>query len=159
MRHAVKGGMRQRRPPRLKSFSYRGKYRYFVTFCAFERRQAFTSPDRVGCVRSEILRTCIERGFAVIAQVFMPDHLHMLLEGRTDESHFPSCMTLARQRSAHAFRAAFHERLWQEGYFDVVIRDADHARLVITYIVNNPVRDGLCTSPNEFPYLYLSVRI
>src|SRR3954465_6960318 len=115
--------MTLRRPRRLASFAYRGRYAYFLTFCSYDRRDVFTSDARVECARSEILRTCTERGFAVPAGVFMPDHLHLLVRGLEEASEFRPCMKVARQRSARAFQCAFEMRLWQEGYFDHVVRD------------------------------------
>jgi REP element-mobilizing transposase RayT len=144
--------MPPRRPRRLSSFSYTGRYSYFTTFCTYERRIPFTSDERVDCVRSEILRTCTERLFAVPAGVIMPDHVHLLIEGLDDKSHFKSSMKVARQRSAHAFQDRFGERLWQVGYFEHIIRDADDAAERIRYIRENPVKAGLCERPDDYPY-------
>jgi REP element-mobilizing transposase RayT len=107
-------------------------------------------------MRSQILRTCSERGFDVLANVVMPDHVHLLLQGLHDSANFKTCMTVARQRSAHAFRQGFHERLWQEGYHDRVLRNPDEAGGVVRYIVENPVRAGLCTYPEDYPYTYVA---
>jgi putative transposase len=145
----------QRRPRRLGSFPYVGKYAYFVTFSTRDRCEAFSSEARVECVRSEILRTCSERRFALPAGVFMPDHLHLLVRGLDEGSAFKSCMKLVRQRSSCAFRRAFEERPWQDGFFERVIRDADDERGVIRYIVENPVRAGLSSCAEEYPYSWL----
>lgn len=56
-----------------------------MTFCAFDRRPLFASGDIVSAVRDEILRTAIERDHAV-AYCFMPDHLHLVLQGRTEQA-------------------------------------------------------------------------
>ena len=70
----------------------------------------------------------------------MPDHIHLLVQGLDKDSHLTSCMTLARRRSALTYRRTFEADLWQDGYFDRVVRDADDERGVIRYIVNNPGR-------------------
>ena len=64
-------------------------------------------------------------------------------------------MAVARQRAAVAFRRAFHERLWQDGYFERIIRDPDDLRLTMRYIMHNPVRQNLCERSEEYPYLYV----
>lgn len=61
--------------------------------------------------------------FLLLADVYMPDHLHMLLAGISRDVVFKPTMTLLRQRSAVAFRRAFGEPLWQDGYFERVLRD------------------------------------
>ena len=134
--------MTLRRPRRLRSFSYTGKYSYFVTFCTRDRKEIFDSDEHVGCVREQILRTCGERRFAIPAAVFMPDHVHLLVRGLDKDSRFMSCMTLARRRSALTYRRTFEADLWQDGYFERVVRDADDERGAIRYIVNNAVRRG-----------------
>ena len=110
------------------------------------------SVEQVRCVHTEILRTATERQFAVPAGVYMPDHVHLLVRGLSAQSEFKSFMKVLRQRSAHAFRRAFGERLWQDGYFDRVIRDVDDERERIRYIVHNPTDARLCENPHEFGF-------
>ena len=146
--------MALRRPRRLHSFSYIGRYSYFVTFCTKDRRKVFETDERVDCVLEEILRTCSEQQFAIPAGVFMPDHVHLLVRGLDERSEFKRCMKIARQRSAHAFRRVFGEHLWQEGFFDHIVCDADDERQVIDYIVSNPERAGLCATISAYPHAW-----
>jgi REP element-mobilizing transposase RayT len=74
------------------------------------------------------------------------------VRGLDHDSAFKSCMKVVRQRSSRAFKCAFDECLWQEVYFDHVVRDADNEREVIRYIVENPVRAGLCASAGDYRY-------
>jgi hypothetical protein len=55
----------------------------------------------------------------------MEDHVHLLLEGMTDESDFKATMKVVRQRTAMAYRRVRGQRLWQDGYFDRVLRPGD----------------------------------
>ena len=141
-------------PSRLSSFTYRGKYHYFVTFCTNERQRLFTSSERIECVRSQMLRTCTEKDFAIPAGVFMPDHVHFIVQGLSDAANFTRCMTRMRQMTACSFRQEFHERLWQRGYYDRILRNADEAPLKIAYMSANPVRAGLVSIPADYPYLW-----
>jgi hypothetical protein len=43
--------------------------------------------------------------------------------------------------------------LWQEGYYDRVLRESDDSKTVARYLLNNPVRAGLAATPLDFPYL------
>jgi len=61
-------------------------------------------------------------------------------------------MKLVRQRSSCAFRRIYEERLWQDGFFDHVVRDADDERRVIRYIVENPVRAELSNRVAKYSY-------
>ncbi len=100
----------------------------------------------------QILRTCEERQFALFAYVFMPDHLHMLLEGSSDTAAFRSTMTLLRQRTAIVFKRETGKRLWQDGYYERVLRRDDALLSVAAYIVQNPVRAGLVNDGSDYPY-------
>jgi REP element-mobilizing transposase RayT len=82
----------------------------------------------------------------------MSDHLHILLVGTSDGAAFLPFMTVLRQRSAIAFRRQFKERVWQEGYFDRLLRPQEITSAVVEYIVRNPVRAGLAPRPEDYPF-------
>jgi hypothetical protein len=57
------------------------------------------------------------------------------------------------------FRSPY--RLWQSGSFHHRIRGFESAKAKREYMLNNPVRAGLVSSPDEWPYrgeLFLSER-
>jgi hypothetical protein len=41
---------------------------------------------------------------------------------------------------------------WQEGFFDHVLRSAESYAQKWEYVRMNPVRAGLCASPEQWPY-------
>jgi hypothetical protein len=43
-------------------------------------------------------------------------------------------------------------RLWQPQYYDHVLRDEEDTLRVARYIIVNPVRAGLVTSPRDYPF-------
>lgn len=146
--------MARRRPARLKTFDYKGRHRYFVS-CATEARQKlFVDSDVVASVGDQILRTCDERDFIVLAFVFMEDHFHLLVEGKSEDAYFVSMMTLLRQRSAITYNRLAHRRLWQDGYFERVLRPRDDVFRIVEYIRNNPSNAGLSTERSQYPYVF-----
>ncbi len=83
------------------------------------------------------------------AFVLMPDHLHML-------AAFPKPEEMSKVVGAwkrwHARRDGV---LWQDGYFDHRIRDGGcglQNAIKLDYILNNPVRAGLCERPEDWPW-------
>ena len=70
--------------PRLASSNYVGVHRYFLTICTADRARFFVADDTVALVTSELARTADIEQFTVIAYCFMPDHLHVLVEGTSD---------------------------------------------------------------------------
>lgn len=141
------------RPPRLQGFDYRGPYRYLLTFCTFGRRRYLEIPDIAAMVTRQILRTSRHEGFAVLAYCLMPDHVHLLVEGRTLHADLRRFVKRVKQSSGQIFAATSGGRLWDEGYRDRVLRKDTDVREVARYIVWNPVRAGLTSSPGEYPYV------
>jgi putative transposase len=141
------------RPKRLANHSYVGHFHYFLTFCAWKRRPIFEDAAVVAETVAQIQRTAAEELFAVLAYCFMPDHLHLLVKGFDDESDLRRFVKRTKQAAGYAYKQRGHERLWQEGYFDRVLRDESEARSCAQYIVNNPVRDGLVARARDYAYL------
>ena len=83
----------------------------------------------------------------------MPDHMHALLNGLADDADFRRFVSMYKQRTGFEFRKRTASGLWQEGYFEHVLRADEDILGVAAYIVANPVRAGLCQSPVEYPYL------
>jgi putative transposase len=138
------------RPPRLTSFDYHGLHRYFLTFCTHERRPIFRDPSVVGLVLDQIRFTAAEHDIENSAYCFMPDHLHILVAGRALRTDLKEFARLTKQRSAWRFGRRKDGRLWQAGYYDRVLRDEEATQDVVRYIVGNPVRAGIVTSPSQY---------
>jgi REP-associated tyrosine transposase len=111
--------MRTKTPGHLKAFDYLGRYRYFLTFCADYRRLVFRNADVVRLVLLQISRGASEQSFAILAYCFMPDHVHLLVEGVDDVSDCRRFIKLAKQYSGYYFEREFRQKLWQRYGFDV----------------------------------------
>ena len=140
------------RPAKLRTFDYLGCHAYSLTLCTFQRQRHFIDAAVVQLVLHEILRTADEYGFELPAYCFMPDHLHLLSVGRSPVAHLLSFAKLARQRSAMTFARRIGKRLWQQGFFERTLRNDETVEVVARYIEGNPVRAGLVTSVDEWPF-------
>jgi REP-associated tyrosine transposase len=145
------------RPSRLRGFRYVGRYQYFLTICTFQRQKHFVREELIENVRLTFLRTASEHQFAIPAYCFMPDHIHILAEGRADCANLCGFINTAKQRSAYVARSWIPGKLWQSGYFERVLREDDDAYAVAKYIVQNPVRAGLSRSPVDYPFCGSSI--
>ena len=113
-------GMLTGKPDHLKTFAYRGLH---LTFCTFQRDLTFEAADRVDLVRTQFRRTAAEQLFALLAYCFMPDHVHLLIEGRSDDSDGLRFIKAAKQYSGFHYRQSFASKLWQRYGFERVLRD------------------------------------
>ena len=80
----------------------------------------------------------------------MPDHAHLLLQGRTDDAKLQSLILSWNTLTGHAWRQRTSTRLWQSGYYDHVLRDGERHLAVARYILMNPVRAGLVVSAEDY---------
>jgi putative transposase len=144
--------VRTQKPEHLKTFDYLGLHQYFLTFCSHERRKRFSDDERVGLVRTQIARAAEEQQFAVNAYCYMPNHVHLLVEGKADGSDCLTFIARAKQYSGFHYAATFGDRLWQRYGFEHTLRSDEAALGVARYIVENPVRAGLVDHPADYPY-------
>ena len=140
-------------PGHLKAFTYLGFYRYSVTLCTDHRRHVFTSNETVNLILEQISRAAGENQFAVIAYCFMPDHLHLLIEGQSESSDCRRFVARAKQYSGFYYSKAFDRRLWQRYGYEHVLRDDEETGAVARYILNNPIRAGLTEKVEDYPYV------
>jgi len=57
----------------------------------------------------------------------MPDHVHVLAAGQCDASDLRAYVHRCKQQTGYDWKCLrrHHGRLWQEGYHDRILRDAD----------------------------------
>jgi REP-associated tyrosine transposase len=144
--------MPSRRPPHLADDLYVGSHRIFLTMCTFRRRTLFVAPAIVNAVAMQFLQRALRERVEAVAYCFMPDHLHALVAGESEDSDLKQLITAFRQSSGYWYRQTTGNRLWQEGYFDRHLREDEDTFDVVSYIVANPVRGGLCASATEYPF-------
>ena len=141
-----------KRPGRIRGFNYLGLHRYSLTICAFQRKEIFTSQKIVAPVLGKIRDCAGDDSFEIIAYCFMPDHLHLLVRGLAESADLQRFMWRWKQFSGFAHKRATGESLWQESYFDHVLRDDEETWRAAKYILENPVRRGLVSHFAEYPY-------
>ncbi len=141
-----------RKPNRLTPASYRGRRSYFLTLCTDERRALFTE----GAIVKELLAvldgTCALHLFRVYAYCFMPDHLHLILNGENDSCDLTRLIQAFKSLAARDARKLGITNLWQKGFYDHVLRDTNSTDAGARYVFMNPVRAGLVRRAEEWPY-------
>jgi len=110
----------------------------------------FVEPQIVSQTLDQISLAAAACGFEIPAYCFMPDHLHLLVEGQSDDSDLVKFVNLLKQRTSFVYRRHHQHDLWQKGYFEHVLRDDEVSRTVAKYIFENPVRAGLVKEPLDY---------
>ena len=140
------------RPHRLRDFDYVGLHRYSLTFCVHERRHLFVQLAPVARSIAQIGHAACRDAFAVLAYCFMPDHLHLLVEGMSETSDLVAFARVVKQRTSYYCFRATKTPVWQKGYYEHVLRNDESVLAVARYILANPVRAGLVAEPQQYPF-------
>ena len=141
------------RPERIRGFPYVGFYRYSLRFCTYRRTTLFVDAANVAPALEQIRRTAAAEQFAILAYCFMPDHVHLVLEGTHESSDLRRFIKLSKQRVAYVFRTQRAiKSTWQEGCYERVLRSTDATRVVVRYVLENPVRARMVSRAEDYPY-------
>jgi len=85
--------------------------------------------------------------------VVMTDHFHLILTPASDVALEKALQYI---KGGFSFRAkrelSFRSTIWQEGFTNHRIRDADDYLRHRDYIYDNPVKAGLAKTPEEYQY-------
>jgi putative transposase len=135
---------------RLSPENYRGRRSYFVTICTHLRHPVFADQTEGRWVLTHLVSAAAQNNFSLHAFCVMPDHLHFLTEGTTDDSDLIRCANAFKQQTAFEYRKQCPNILWQKRFHDYILRRADAIESVAAYILMNPVRKNLCVNAEEY---------
>ena len=145
------------KPEHIKGFDYLGPRQYFLTFCTHSRRRCFVTDDAVAIVRTQIERAAVEEDIALLAYCYMPDHVHLLAEGKAENSDCLRFIARGKQFSGYHYKTKFGHRLGQRYGYEHTLRSEEAAMSVARYILENPVRAGLVARIDEYAFSGSSV--
>jgi putative transposase len=117
----------------------------------------FVEPEPVELVTAQFLRAAAELSFDLIAYCFMPDHVHVVAEGKSEDADLKRFVSRAKQLSGYHYGQRFGKRLWQRYSYERVLRDDESTRDVVRYVLENPVRAGLVDAIEKYPFIGSSV--
>ena len=139
--------------PRLQDKkSYIGVRGYFITIGTYKRMSYFTKDNVVNSLIAYLHDVSTEHVFDVVVYCFMPDHLHLVLKGKSEESSLLKFVHSFKQKTGYAFSKAHEKQLWATSFHDRVLRKVEDIRGVGRYTLANPVKANLVRYPLEYPY-------
>jgi putative transposase len=93
------------------------------------------------------------RGLAYLLHEFviMPDHIHVIL---TPKTRLEKAIQFIKDGFSYRAKNELGSNLeiWQKGFSDHRIRDANDYRIHQVYVQQNPVRKHLCERAEEYPF-------
>jgi putative transposase len=149
-----------RRPLRLEKLFTKLRPFYFVTFNTSARAPLLAGAEVHDVFQAFCHKAHEKYDVAVGRYVIMPDHVHLFV------AFPPTRITLSQWVQAlrsvlgkQLLRLGFQKPHWQEGFFDHLLRSSDSYEEKWDYVWMNPVRAGLCTTPQDWPYQGEIVRL
>jgi putative transposase len=123
--------------------AYIGKRTYHITLTTTERAPFFEHLDHALSAQRALVETAAKLRFRVFAYCFMPDHLHVLLQGETHQSDLMRFVQRFKQVTSFHFKQLAAVPLWQQSFYDRVLRKGDDVAAIARYVLDNPVSEGL----------------
>lgn len=139
----------QKHPRRLRRLNrvFDATPSYFLTICTHDRTRVLDNQAVYDRARRFAIESLQRYGVSVISMVLMPDHVHLIVSVSAS-----STTTLGAWVSAFKSLTSHREFKWQAGYFDHVLRSNESRSEKWEYIRMNPVRAGLVSDPDDWPY-------
>jgi len=117
---------------------------------------------QVASIVAEALHYRHERAYDLLAFCIMPNHVHLVCTPlqREDGTYYAIHRILQslKQHSARQANKVLGRQgtFWQEESYDHVVRDADELTRVVQYVISNPVKAGLISEWEAWPWTYKS---
>ena len=126
---------------------------YFVTTKCWQGRSVFQVPQNAEILMRTLFHYRGLGNYLLHEFVVMPDHLHLLLTPCATTS-LEKAVQLIKGGSSHQIHKERNQKMeiWQQGFHDWTMRDANDWRTKVEYIRVNPVRAKLVESPQDWPY-------
>ncbi len=140
-----------RRPPRLPLVFQGLRPLYFVTFNTHSRAQSLADPA-IHQAFLQFSRNAPDHGFAVGRYVIMPEHIHLFVGVDASGDLTRWVQALKSILGKQLWRMGMPKPHWQEGFFDHLLRGGESYEEKWDYVRMNPVRKGLCATPEEWQY-------
>jgi REP element-mobilizing transposase RayT len=127
---------------------------YFITTCTLGRRPVLATNEVATKLGGEWRNAHDRHGWAIGRYVIMPDHVHFFC--RAELGAKPLSVFIQKWKQWTSKRIARElnvaGRVWQEEFFDHVLRSSESYSQKWDYVKENPVRAGLVKNSVDWPF-------
>ena len=126
---------------------------YFFTVVTAQRRPILATEQAIEDLRSAFRNVRARRPFEIDAIVVLPDHLHCIWTLPPDDSDFATRWRLVKTWFTKNCDAGIRSApIWQDRYWEHLMRDEGDFTRHVEYIHYNPVKHGRVARPTDWPY-------
>jgi REP element-mobilizing transposase RayT len=118
-----------------------------ITVCTKNRQPWLAAPE----VHEILISVWREATAWLVGRyVIMPDHIHLFASPRDETVSLESWVRYWKSQFSKRHKNPNHR--WQVGYWDTTLRSNESYDEKWDYVHNNPVRHGLVSRPEDWPY-------
>ncbi|MDF2545604.1 MAG: hypothetical protein K0R93_502 [Anaerosolibacter sp.] len=155
----------QRKLQRLKNYDYNQNGLYFITICTQNRLHLFGRIENAWMILNNAGKMVLDKfeeipefypGISIDKCIIMPNHLHAILRIQHDGTAQGPLPTMRLSEYIHRFKTlttklyidgvrdgnypTFNKKVWQQSYYDRIIRDETEYEKIWEYIDTNPLK-------------------
>jgi putative transposase len=124
---------------------------YFITNVTFERKPILI--DHIDLLWNVFNKVKNKVTFDIMAWVILPDHFHVVIDPKQhDISNIMQRIKMSFGTLWRIRMNLFSGRVWQNRFWDHIIRDQDDLNRHIDYVHFNPVKHGYVNSPFDWTH-------
>ncbi|MDO8137948.1 MAG: transposase, partial [Candidatus Brocadiales bacterium] len=112
----------------------------------------FINDDVVSHAISLLVNVLEHQKARAVVYCFMPDHVHLIVEGREAVSDLWQAVVDFKQLMGFWFSKTLPNVKWQKDFYDHILRRDEDLGTRIRYILDNPVRWGIVKDWRQYPY-------
>lgn len=142
---------------RLDADLYKGFVIAAFTACTKGRVEAFWSKHIFKKCEESLLGAVRDSHCDAVVYLFMPDHCHIILQGKSEQASVLDAMKKFKQRSGYWFSTDVPEVKWQKGFYDHLLRREEELEKHVRYVLENPLRKGLVNDWRQYEFKGSSV--
>ena len=124
---------------------------HFLTFSCYGSAPLLGTPRARNVFEQTLERSRCWYGFYVTGYVVMPEHVHLLIS-EPERAKLSVALQMLKQNVARQLREPEGGPFWQPRYYDFCVWSDAKRIEKLRYIHRNPVRRGLVSSPEQWPW-------
>ena len=138
---------------RLPRESYVGYKTVVFTICGAPQCCNLATESIFQALSKWLKDACARHGTELLVLVVMPDHLHAVLRGCTENADLWGAISLFKQKAGFHGKRSPGLRL-QKDFYDHILRKEEQLTKHLNYVLGNPVAAGLTEGWDEYPFSY-----
>jgi len=137
---------------RLNRDRYIGHIRVSFTLCIKGRSKIFIESNIVDIFNNILKYELEKQRVSNWIYLYMPDHLHLILEGKEESSDLWRSVVSFKQKTGYWLSKNKTAIRWQKDFYDYIHRKDDDLKKHIRYVLENPIRKKIVVNWDEYKF-------